>query len=188
MRKLSITEFVSLDGVMEAPGGEPGYKHVGWVFKHGGDGEHGEFKSEELENTEALLLGRVTYEGFAAAWPERSGDFADKFNSMPKYVVSTTLDEDLEWTNSSVLRDIDAVRALKEGDGGEISVHGSRTLAQSLIRANLVDEYRIMVFPVILGHGRRLFPDDMEDKIALELTDSRSYPNGVTVNTYHPTA
>ena len=168
MRTLYITEFISLDGVIEAPGGEEGYRHTGWTFDIDSDPAQAEYKTEETFGTQTLLLGRATYEGFAEAWPPRNGDFADKFNTMEKVVVSTTL-ADPTWTNTTVVRDLDAVRALKEGEGGPIGVHGSPTLARSLHRAGLVDEWHLMVFPVILGSGQRLFPTDVEDKQKLLL-------------------
>ena len=188
MRKLIVTEFVSLDGVMEAPGGEEGYKHTGWVFAAGQDEGQGKFKYDETFEAEAQLLGRVTYEGFAEAWPKRSGEFADRFNSMKKYVVSNTLSEPLEWENSELISGDAAaeVAKLKEGDGGPILVAGSRTLVHTLIEHDLVDEYRVMVFPVILGSGRRMFPDDMADKKPLKLVDTQVFDNGVAVHTYHP--
>ena len=183
MRTLYVTEFISLDGVIEAPGGEENYKHTGWTFDIESDPTMYEFKGEETFGTETLLLGRTTYEGFAAAWPERDGEFADRFNTMEKVVVSTSL-EDPAWTNTSVVRDLDAVRALKEGDGGPIGVHGSATLAQSLHGAGLVDQWNLMVFPVILGSGKRLFPTDAEDKAKLTLRESRTYANGVQLNIF----
>jgi dihydrofolate reductase len=142
-----------------------------------------EFKGEELFGSETLLLGRTTYEGFSAAWPEREGDFADKFNTMPKVVVSTTL-QDPAWANTTVVRDLDGVRALKEGDGGPIQVAGSATLAQSLHKAGLVDQWNLMVFPVVLGSGKRLFPTDAEDKVKLALREHRTYTNGVQLNVF----
>jgi dihydrofolate reductase len=183
MRTLYVTEFISLDGVVEAPGGEEGYQHTGWTFDIEPDPTMYEFKGEETFGTETLLLGRTTYEGFAAAWSARDGEFADKFNSMEKVVVSTTL-EDPAWTNTTVVRDLDAVRALKEGDGGPIGVQGSATLAQSLHKAGLVDQWNLMVFPVILGSGKRLFPTDAEDKAKLALRESRTYANGVQLNIF----
>jgi len=174
MRTLYVTEFISLDGVIEAPGGEEGYRHTGWTFDIESDPTMYEYKAEETFATETLLLGRRTYEGFAAAWPERDGEFADKFNSMEKVVVSTTLASP-SWTNTRVVRDLDAVRALKEGDGGPIGVHGSATLAQSLHAAGLVDQWNLMVFPVILGSGRRLFASDVENKQKVRLRESRTY-------------
>jgi dihydrofolate reductase len=183
MRTIYVTEFISLDGVVEAPGGEEGYKHTGWTFDIDEDPTMYKFKGEELWPTETLLLGRTTYEGFSAAWPEREGEFADKFNTMDKVVVSTTL-QDPAWQNTTVVRDVDAVRALKEGEGGPIQVAGSATLAQSLHRAGLVDQWNLMVFPVILGSGKRLFPTDAEDKQKLTLRESRGYSNGVQLNIF----
>jgi len=183
MRTVYVTEFISLDGVVEAPGGEEGYRHSGWTFDIDEDPTMYEFKGEELFGTETLLLGRTTYEGFSAAWPTREGDFADKFNSMPKVVVSTTL-ADPAWHNTTVVRDLDGVRALKEGDGGPIQVAGSPTLARSLHKAGLVDQWNLMVFPVILGSGRRLFPVDAEEKAKLTLRETRSYANGVQLNVF----
>jgi dihydrofolate reductase len=189
MRKLIVTEFVSLDGVMEAPGGEPGYKHAGWTFEYPMEPDQMKFKLDETLDAEALLLGRVTYEGFAAAWPGRTDEagFADKMNAMPKYVVSSTL-KDPEWENTTVLEgDVsESVARLKEQDGGDILVAGSRTLVHSLIEHGLIDDLRLMVFPVILGSGRRLFPDDLAEKSPLKLVDSKVYDNGVALQTYHP--
>jgi dihydrofolate reductase len=188
MRKLIVSEFVSLDGVMEAPGGEERYKHTGWVLDHGHDEAGGAFKLKEVQEADALLLGRVTYEGFSEAWTKRSGEFADKFNTMKKYVVSTTLTEPLDWENSTLISgDVpQEIATLKESDGGDIMVNGSRTLVHTLYEHDLVDEYRVMVFPVVLGSGRRLFPDDAGDKRRLELTDSQTFTNGVAVHTYRP--
>jgi dihydrofolate reductase len=183
MRTLYVTEFISLDGVVEAPGGEEGYQHTGWTFDIAEDPTMYEFKGEELFGSETLLMGRTTYEGFSAAWPEREGDFADKFNTMEKVVVSTTL-QDPAWNNTTVVRDLDAVRALKEGDGGPIGVHGSATLAQSLHKAGLVDQWNLMVFPVVLGSGKRLFPNDADDKQKVTLRESRTYTNGVQLNIF----
>jgi len=181
MRDIIVTEFISLDGVIEAPGGEPGYRHNGWTFDIEEDPTMYEYKWEELEPAEALLLGRTTYEGFAAAWPERDGAFADRFNTMRKYVVSTTL-TDPEWANTEVLTDVDAVARLREGDGGPIQVHGSATLVKALHEAGLVDEWHLMVWPVILGSGKRLFPESMEDKTKLTLVETRTYSNGVQLH------
>ena len=185
MRKLIVTEFVTLDGVMEAPGGEPSHPHSGWVFDFMGP-EQEQFKFQELLETDAQLLGRVTYEGFAGAWPQRSGEFADKMNSMPKYVVTSKLD-DLEWENSTPIKgDVaEEVAKLKQQDGGPILVAGSCSLVHALMEHDLVDEYRLMVFPVVLGSGMRLFPES-PDKTSLELVDTRTFDTGVQVNTYRP--
>jgi dihydrofolate reductase len=183
MRTLYVTEFISLDGVVDSPGGEEGYRHAGWTFDIAEDPTMYEFKAEETFGAETLLLGRTTYEGFSEAWSQRDGDFADKFNTMEKVVVSTTL-SDPTWANTRVVRDLDGVRALKEGDGGPIQVAGSATLAQSLHKAGLVDQWNLMVFPVILGSGKRLFPTDAEDKSRLALRESRGYTNGVRLNVF----
>jgi dihydrofolate reductase len=184
MRHIIVTEFISLDGVVEAPGGEEGYKHTGWTFDIDEDPTMYEFKGEELRDVEALLLGRRTYEGFAAAWPGREGEFADRFNSMPKYVVSSTL-KDPSWNNTTVVG-FDDIAGLREGEGGPIQVAGSAQLAQGLHHAGLVDQWNLMVFPVILGSGKRLFPTDAEDKQKLQLVDSRTYANGVQLQVLRP--
>ena len=183
MAKIIVTEFVSLDGVMEDPGGAEDFKYGGWTFEiERGEGD--KFKLDETMETDALLLGRKTYEGFAAAWPSREGDFADKFNNMPKYVVSSTLDKP-EWNNSTVLKGdvVEAVKKLKEEQGGNIVVHGSRQLAQTLIENDLVDQLNLMVFPVVLGSGKRLF-GDTSDKKRLELVESRTVGDGVLILIY----
>ena len=180
-----MSEFVSLDGVMEAPGGEEGHPHSGWVidFLHPG---WEAYKLDEVLSSEALLLGRVTYDGFADAWPRRGGEFADKMNSMPKFVVSRTPKE-LEWNDSTLIQgDVaDEVSKLKQWDGLDILVAGSRTLVHTLMDHDLVDEYRLMVFPVVLGSGRRLFPDT-PDKTVLRLVDTQTFDSGVQVHTYEP--
>ncbi len=188
MGKIVVTEFVSLDGVMEDPGGAEDYRHGGWTFKfdRGPDGD--KFKLDEAMNAEALLLGRVTYEGFAAAWPSMQGEFADKFNSMPKYVVSSTLSAPA-WKNSTVLGgDIVAeVAKLKDSLAGEISVHGSAQLAQTLLEHGLVDELRLMVFPVVLGSGKRLFAAG-EEKKTLRLSSSKTVGEGIAILIYKSAA
>jgi dihydrofolate reductase len=183
MADLIVTEFVSLDGVMEAPGGEPGYAHTGWVHPHMGE-EQIEHKFEEVQAAGSHLLGRVTYESFAGAWPEREGPFAERINSMPKYVV-TGSPEQVTWESSTALEGdpIEAVRGLKESESEPLLVAGSRTLAQSLLAAGLVDELQLMVIPVVLGSGERLFPES-ERKLELRLTDSRRFDNGVLLNHY----
>ena len=185
MRTLIVSEFVSLDGVVEAPGGEPGYRHSGWTFDIEQDETMYGYKLEEAREAEALLLGRTTYDGFAAAWPEREGEFADLFNTMPKYVVSTTL-KDPTWTNTMVVGSVDDVAALREGEGGPILLAGSVSIVHELYRRGLVDEWRLMVFPVILGSGKRMYPDDAPDKAKLRLTDSTTYTNGVQLNVFRP--
>ena len=185
MARIVITEFVSLDGVMEDPGGAEDYRHGGWTFQID-RGEGDRFKMDETLQSDALLLGRVTYEGFAAAWPSRDDAFADKFNSMPKYVVSSTL-EKADWNNTTVLRGdvVEEVSKLRQGPGGDIMVHGSRTLAQTLIEHDLVDELHLMVFPVVLGTGKRLF-GDTSDKKPLRLIDAKTVGDGVSILTYEP--
>ena len=186
MGKVVVTEFISLDGVVEDPGGAEDFEYGGWSFEFNRGEEGDKFKLDETMESEALLLGRVTYEGFAAAWPQREGEFADKFNNMPKYVVSTTL-TDPEWTNSTVISgDVpDAVAKLKQEIGGPIVVAGSVQLAQTLIDAGLVDELRLMVFPVVLGKGRRLFGETAEKK-TLRLKSSQVVGDGVAILIYEP--
>jgi dihydrofolate reductase len=185
MARIVVTEFVSLDGVMEDPGGAEDFEHGGWTFEiERGDGDR--FKLEEARESDALLLGRVTYEGFAAAWPSRDGEFADKFNGMPKYVVSSTL-EDAEWNNTTVLDGgvVEEVAKLRQGPEGDIVVHGSAQLVQTLIENELVDELRLMVFPVVLGSGRRLF-GSTDGKRRMRLTDSKTVGDGVAILIYEP--
>jgi dihydrofolate reductase len=186
MGRIVVTEFVSLDGVMEDPGGAENFKHGGWSFEISRGDEGDKFKLDEAFASEALLLGRVTYDGFAAAWPSREGEFADKFNSMPKYVVSSTL-ADPEWNNSTVLKgDIaDEVAKLKQEQDGDIVVHGSAQLVQTLIENDLVDEFRLMVFPVVLGSGKRLF-GETSDKKPLQLVESKVVGDGVAILIYEP--
>jgi dihydrofolate reductase len=171
---------------MEDPGGAEDFKHGGWTFEID-RGEGDKFKLEETENTDALLLGRVTYEGFAEAWPSREGEFADKFNNMPKYVVSSTLDKP-EWNNTTVLKGhvADEVATLKQQYDGDIVVHGSAQLAQTLLEHDLVDELRLMVFPVVLGGGKRIFADTGQKK-RLKLVDSKMVGDGVAILTYERT-
>jgi dihydrofolate reductase len=184
--RIVVTEFVSLDGVMEAPGGGEDFRHGGWSFEIARGDEGDKFKLDETHSSEALLLGRVTYEGFAAAWPSREGEFADKFNSMPKYVVSSTL-KDPEWNNTTVLEgDVaEEVARLKQEQDGDIVVHGSARLAQTLLEHDLVDELRLMVFPVVLGSGKRLF-GETSDKKTLRLVDSKFVGEGVAILIYAP--
>jgi dihydrofolate reductase len=184
VRKIIVSEFMTLDGVMEAPGGEPGHPHSGWVFKFMGP-EQLQYKLEEVLEAGSLLIGRVTYESFAGAWPKRPGVFADKMNAMPKHVVSTTL-RNPEWNNSTVIKDDVAgeVARLKTQNGAPILVAGSRTLVHTLMENDLVDEYRIMIFPVLLGSGRRFFPDTRE-KTVLSLAGTRTFGTGVVAHTYY---
>jgi dihydrofolate reductase len=182
--RIVVTEFVSLDGVIEDPGGSEDFKYGGWSFEFSRGDEGDKFKLDEAVDSAALLLGRVTYEGFATAWPSREGEFADKFNNMPKYVVSSTL-EDPDWNNSTVIKgDIpEEVAKLKDEIDGNIVVHGSARLVQTLLEHDLVDELRLMVFPVVLGSGKRLF-GETSDKKPLRLVDSRVVGDGVEIVTY----
>jgi dihydrofolate reductase len=182
MGRIVVTEFVSLDGVMEDPGGAEGYKYGGWTFEFSRGEEGDKFKLDETRATAALLLGRKTYDGFAAAWPSREGEFADLFNSMPKYVVSSTL-ENPEWNNTTVLASVDDVPRVKEETDGDLVVHGSAQLAQALIDRDLVDELRLMVFPVVLGSGKALF-GTTSDKRVYKLLDSKAVGDGVVILTY----
>ena len=186
MGKIVVTEFVSLDGVMEDPGGAEDFKYGGWTFEIWRGDEGDKFKLDEAKASDALLLGRKTYEGFADAWPKRSGEFADKFNDMPKYVVSSTIG-DPEWANTTVLRgDVaEEVSKVKEEQDGEIVVHGSAQLVRALLEHDLVDEMRLMVFPVVLGTGKQLF-GETSDKKPLTLTDSRTIGDGVAILIYEP--
>jgi dihydrofolate reductase len=186
MGRIVVTEFVSLDGVMEDPGGSENFAQGGWSFKISRGDEGDKFKLDETFASEALLLGRVTYEGFAEAWPSRDGEFADKFNSMPKYVVSSTLD-DPDWNNTKVLKGeiAEEVAKLKQEHDGDIVVHGSARLAQTLIEHDLVDELRLMVYPVVLGSGKRLFGDTRDGK-PLRLVDSKVVGDGVAILIYEP--
>jgi dihydrofolate reductase len=190
MGRIVVTEFVSLDGIIEAPGGGEDYKHAGWTFEIDRGEEGDKFKLDELIEAEAQLLGRVTYEGFAAAWPtmEDEAGFAEKMNSMPKYVVSSTLTE-AEWSNSTVLRgDVaEEVAKLKEEVDGVILVAGSARLVQALIEHDLVDELRLMVFPVLLGSGKRLF-GDVSEKKPLRLASSKTLGDGIALLTYEAPA
>jgi dihydrofolate reductase len=185
MGRIVVTEFVSLDGVMEDPGGSEGSKHGAWTFQFSRGEEGDRFKLDETMGSEALLLGRVTYEGFAAAWPSRDGEFADKFNTMPKYVVSSTL-RDPEWANTTVLEgDVaEAVAKLRQEQDGDVVVHGSAMLARALLDHDLVDELRLMVFPVVLGNGKRLFGESGMKR--LQLVDSKSVGDGVMILVYRP--
>ncbi|HTT27905.1 MAG TPA: dihydrofolate reductase family protein [Solirubrobacteraceae bacterium] len=185
MGKLVVTEFVSLDGVFEDPGGAEDYEHGGWTFEYDRGDDGNQFKADELMDAQVQLLGRRTYDGFAEAWPSREGPFADKINSGAKYVVSNTL-TDPSWQNTTVISGdaVAGVSKLKDETEGTILVAGSGTLVQALLAADLVDELRLMVFPTILGRGRRLFPDGI-DRLKLTLAESRTVgPDGVQVQVY----
>ena len=184
MGRIVVTEFVSLDGVVEDPGGAEGFKYGGWSFEVSRGDEGDRFKLDEALDADALLLGRVTYEGFADAWPSREGEFADKFNSMPKYVVSTTLREPA-WNNSTVIEgDLgEAVAQLRREHDGDIVVHGSGQLVQGLLERDLVDEMRLMMFPVLLGAGKRLF-GETSDKKRWRLAEAKPVGDGVMILVY----
>ncbi|MET9345991.1 dihydrofolate reductase family protein [Streptomyces termitum] len=186
MRTLISSAFVSLDGVVEAPGGEPGYRNSGWTFK---DVEFlpeaFEIKGREQEEATAMLLGRVSYEAFSPVWPGMA-DFAG-YKEMPKYVVSTTLAEDAlvdDWGPTTILRSVDEVAALKETDGGPVIMHGSASLNRALSDAGLIDRYHLLVFPLLLGAGKRLFSATDKDAQKLRLTEHEAYPNGVQKQVY----
>ena len=180
LRKVVLSEFVALDGVIEDPS---------WTFQFSSR-EQERFKFDELAASDALLLGRVTYEGFAAAWPhmtEEAGEFADMMNSYSKYVVSKTLEEPLEWTNSTLIKAnvADEITRLKQQPGKEILVFGSSDLVNTLMQNDLIDEYRLMVFPVVVGSGKRLFEDGTDTKL-LRLVGTETFGSGVVVLTYQP--
>ncbi|MFJ1756974.1 dihydrofolate reductase family protein [Kitasatospora sp. NPDC088134] len=186
MHTLISTAFVSLDGVMEAPGGEPGYRNAGWTFK---DIEFVpaafELKGQEQEEAAALMLGRVSYEAFSQVWPGMP-EFA-RYKELPKYVVSTTLGADelvSDWGPTTILRSLDEVAALKETEGGPILVHGSVELNHALSDAGLIDRYHLLVFPLLLGAGKRLFSSTDKDTQHLKLVESAVYANGIQKNVF----
>jgi dihydrofolate reductase len=184
MGRIYVTEFISLDGVIEDPGGAEDYEYGGWTFEFDRGDDGNKFKLDETMETDALLLGRRTFEGFAAAWPEREGEFADKFNNMPKYVVSSTL-SDPGWNNSTVLNgDLASDVAKVRDEHDVVGVAGSAQLVRGLLEKDLVDELRLMVFPVVLGKGKKLFADDGERR-NLKLTESKTVgSDGVTIQIY----
>jgi dihydrofolate reductase len=175
MRKLVVTEFLSLDGVMEEPA---------WTAPYWND-EIADFKRTESKESDLLLLGRITYEGFAQAWPNSTDEGADKMNGMPKYVVTTTLDK-ADWNNSTIIREniMEEITRLKQQNGGNILVYGSGALADSLMQAGLVDEYRLLVYPVVVGSGKRLFKDNRT--ATLKLASSQDFSSGVVALIYQP--
>ena len=186
MRKIIVTEFITLDGVIEAPGGnETTHPHGGWQMKYRSS-DAGKYKIDELSSVDALLLGKTTYEVFAGYWPGQTGaGFADPINKMPKYVVSRSLQK-VEWNNSHILRDVaEDVAALKKSDGGDILVYGSATLVKSLLHHDLIDELRLMVYPLSIGGGLRLFDDNRQLK-KFELKHARAVDNGVLILEYQP--
>jgi dihydrofolate reductase len=184
MRKIIVSEFVTLDGVMEDPGGAEKTRGGGWAFQFERGPEGDQFKLEETMEAEALLLGRVTYAGFAAAWPAMQGEFADKMNAMPKYVVSTSLERP-SWNNTTVIRNnpLEEITRLKASPGGDLLVAGSGQLVQMLLQHGLVDELRLMVYPVILGGGKRLFQDGLA-RMSLHLEQAKLVGAGVLILVY----
>jgi dihydrofolate reductase len=188
MRNVIVSEFVTLDGVMEDPGGAEGFEHGGWSIRLSSE-EQQRFKFDELAAADALLLGRTTYEGFAAAWPgmeEQTGEYGTWMNGYPKHVVSTTLEEPLEWNNSSLIEGdlAEEVTRLKQQEGKDILIFGSADLVNSLMQLGLVDEYRLMIFPVVVGSGKRLFGEG--DTKTLKLVGTRTFDSGAVVLTYEP--
>jgi dihydrofolate reductase len=183
MGKIVVTEFVSLDGVMQAPGGED-FKYKGWTFEFDRGDDGNQFKLDETMEADALLLGRKTYESFAGAWPEREGDFADKFNEMPKYLVSSKI-TDPEWNNTTRLEGdvVDAVRKVRDEVDGIIQVPGSRMLVQDLLENDLVDQINLMIFPVVLGTGFRVF-GEYSDRKTMKLVESKTVGDGIVVLIY----
>ena len=191
MRKVVVSEFISLDGVIEDPGGAGGFDRGGWSFQFDRGPEGDKFKFDELAAADALLLGRVTYEGFAAAWPqmeEQTGEYGAWMNGYPKHVASRTLEEPLEWNNSTLIKGeiAEEVSRLKQQDGKDILVFGSGELVRTLMEHDLIDEYRLMVFPIVVGKGKRLFGDTEETK-PMKLVDTKPVgPDGVIILTYEP--
>lgn len=179
MRTLITTAFMSLDGVVEGPGGEPEYRHSGWTFQDIEFREEAyELKGREQEEASAMMLGRASYEAFAPVWPKMD-EFAT-YNAMPKYVVSTTLTQTTDnWGDITILRSVDDVATVKEGEGGPIIIHGSASLNRNLSDAGLIDRYHLLVFPTLLGAGKRLFSDTDKEKQMLRLVESESYANGI---------
>jgi dihydrofolate reductase len=186
MGRIIATEFISVDGVIDTPGGKGEFKYSGWTAEISRGDEGNKFKLDETLNSEALLLGRITYVGFASAWPSIKGEFGDKFNSMPKYVVSSTLKRG-DWNNTTVLSGnmVEQVTKLKKTVDGNIVVHGSAQLVQGLLEHDLLDELRLMVYPIILGAGKRLF-GETSDKKPLRLKESRTVGDGVAILIYEP--
>ncbi|MFM9368716.1 dihydrofolate reductase family protein [Streptomyces sp. Da 82-17] len=186
MRTLISTAFVSLDGVVEAPGGEPGYRNSGWTFKNVDFlPEAYEIKGREQKEASAMIMGRTSYEAFSPVWPDME-EFTD-YKPMPKYVVSTTLSEDqlvTGWGEQTILRSLDEVAALKETEGGPIIMHGSATLNRALSDAGLIDRYHLLVFPLLLGAGKRLFSDTDKDAQKLQLVEHAAYANGMQLNVF----
>lgn len=178
MRRVIVSTYVTLDGVIESP--------EKWSLKFWND-EHAKYANDQLFASDALLLGRVVYQGFADAWPSRTNEFADRINGLPKYVVSTTLEEPLEWNNSSLIKEnvAEEVLRLKRQPGQDILMYGSADLMHTLMQHDLIDEYRIWVHPVVLGSGKRLFRDD-GDRTVLRLVDTTTFSSGVAILSYQP--
>jgi dihydrofolate reductase len=187
MRRIIISEFITLDGVIEAPGGEKGHPHTGWSIDYLNE-EYLKYKLDEIFDAGALLLGRITYEGFAKAWPGRKDEmgFAKRMNTIPKYVVSKTL-EKAEWNNTTIIKNniVNELMKLKQSSGGDIFVHGSGTLAHSLLKHSLADEVRLMLHPITVGGGMRLFGDGL-DKIKFNLKETSTFQTGTVVLVYQP--
>jgi dihydrofolate reductase len=187
MRKVIVSEYVTLDGIMEDPGGAEGFKYGGWSFQFWSE-ETAKYKFDELFASDALLLGRVTYQGFAKAWPTITDEagFADRMNSLPKFVVSTTL-EVVEWNNSTLIKEniAEEVARLKQQPGQDILVAGSGDLVHTLMQYDLIDEYRLMVHPVVLGSGKRLFREGT-NTLKLQLLETKAFSSGIVVLTYQP--
>jgi dihydrofolate reductase len=183
MGTIVVTEFSSLDGVMEAPGGEE-FKYPGWSFEFDRGDDGNQFKLDETLEADALLLGRRTYESFAGAWPNREGEFADKFNNMPKFLVSSTI-QDPDWNNTTVLEGdvVEAVRKLKDEFDGVIQVPGSKQLVDDLVEHDLVDQVNLMIFPVVLGTGKRVF-GETSDKKTMKLQEARTVGEGIVILVY----
>ena len=191
MRRVIVSEFVSLDGVIEDPGGAGELDRGGWSFRSDRGAEGDKFKDDELASADALLLGRITYEAFAAAWPhmeEQTGEYGARMNGYPKYVASRTLQEPLEWNNSTLVEgDVaEGVERLKRQDGKDILIFGSGELVRTLMEHDLIDEYRLMVFPIVVGQGKRLFGDTQETKTMKLVNTKQVGPDGVLILTYRP--
>jgi dihydrofolate reductase len=186
MRKVVVSEYVSLDGVIEDPGGAEAFEHGGWTIPYWND-EIAKFKFDELFASDTLLLGRATYQGFAVAWPSMTDEagFADRMNGLPKYVVSTTL-EAVDWNNSRLIKGniAEEVARLKQESGQDILVFGSGTLVETLLQYNLIDQFNLLVYPVVLGSGKRLFGD--ASNAALELVETKTFSSGVVLLAYRP--
>jgi dihydrofolate reductase len=188
MGRIVITEYISVDGVVEAPSGTEDFERIGWTdgFRRGPEGDR--FKVDETMQSAALLLGRVTYDTFAAVWPHVEGEFADRFNALPKYVVSSTLVEP-SWANTIVLRGdpVEEVARLRDAISGDIVVHGSAQLAQLLVEHDLVDQLHLLIYPVIVGAGKRLFGGTSATK-RLALAEARTFGDGVHLLVYRRAA